>query len=94
MSVLCLNNATLVIFLTFSWRHHSSSEPHCRHNIPILFSEALNTNVVGRSCDFLDYLESGVNRSLSVSVILSDLERWDAKGQTFPEYLRNYAPTV
>ena len=31
---------------------------------------------------------------MSVPVTLSDLERWDAKGQTSLEHLQNYAPTV
>ena len=31
---------------------------------------------------------------MSVPLILSDLERRDAKGQTYPEDLHNYAPTV
>jgi len=34
------------------------------------------------------------DRSMSVPMTLSDLEGRDAKGQTFPGDLRNYAPTV
>ena len=34
------------------------------------------------------------DRPVSVPVTLCDLERWDAKGQTLPEDVSNYAPTV